>query len=256
MPRDHPDLIIPPQGTIAVLGCDVLADEVRALRTPGPGQLVLLQQGLHNEPDTLRKTLQQTIDQLEHEHAPSVIALVYGLCSRGIEGISAKNATLVAPRAHDCITLLLGDRKRYADYVKASPGTYWYSIGWNRCHLPPGPQRHKALRDRYVEKFGQDDADYLMETEQQWFSTYNRATFVDLGLTESAADEQYTRECASWLGWTFERQQGDPELLRDLINGPWDSERFIIARPGETFHMTADEQVMRVQLLVKGREIT
>jgi len=36
----------------------------------------------------------------------------------------------VVPRAHDCITLLLGSKERYAKLFGERPGTYWYSAGW------------------------------------------------------------------------------------------------------------------------------
>jgi Protein of unknown function (DUF1638) len=248
----YPELA--PGSKIVVIACDVLSDEIRAL---GPSMnVVFMQQGLHNEPDKLRAMLQNAIDTAEREHEPAAIVLVYGLCSRGIEGVCTTHALLVAPRAHDCITLLLGSKERYADYVKQHPGTYWYSTGWNRCHLPPGPARHQHLRDRYAQRFDPDEVDFLMETEQQWFSTYDRATFVDLGLVESSNDEQYTQDCAKWLNWNYDKQQGDPKILRDLLFGPWDEERFAVAKPGEVFRMTADEQILRTELKVRGEVVS
>ncbi|MFT3789439.1 MAG: DUF1638 domain-containing protein [Tepidisphaeraceae bacterium] len=163
-------------------------------------------------------------------------------------------------RAHDCITLLLGSRQRYAEYVHAHPGTYWYSRGWNRHHAPPGPQRYQQALDRYRATFDEDDAQYLMQTEQSWLAHYNRASFADLGLCDSSADERFTKECADWLGWTFDRQAGDPSLLRDLLFGPWDEDRFLVLEPGQTVTMTADDRVMDrvaepVTLTVHGQPI-
>ena len=105
----------------------------------------MLPQGLHNEPDRLRRELQEAIDKVEAEHAPEAIVVGYGLCSRGTEGVRTKRAKLVLARAHDCITLLLGSKERYADYVGQAPGTYWYSPGWNKHHLPPGQERYRVL---------------------------------------------------------------------------------------------------------------
>ena len=53
-----------------------------------------------------------------------------------------------------------GDKERYAEYVKQCPGTYWYSPGWNKCHIPPGKDRYDKLYQQYVEKYGEDDAQY------------------------------------------------------------------------------------------------
>lgn len=230
----------------AVITCSVLEGEV-AHFAEGLQHIVridLMPQGLHNEPDRLRRDLQAAIDKVENETDAEAIVLGYGLCSRGTEGVRTARARLVIARAHDCITVLLGSRDRYSDYVRQAPGTYWYSPGWNKHHLPPGEERHRLLRDEYVEKYGEDNAEFLMETEQHWFSTYDRATYVDLGPGATEEDVAFTRQCANWLGWTFDRQRGDPALLKALLNCEWDDERFLVLEPGQTLRMTADERVV------------
>lgn len=231
---------------IGIITCAVLEDEIEAL-VNGCEHVVLvhkLPQGLHNDPPKLRQELQIAIDELEAKHDLDAIALGYGLCSRGTEGVFTKKAKLVLPRAHDCITLLLGSKERYKDYQRRHPGTYWYSPGWNRHHIPPGKLRHDTLRAQYIEKFGEEDADYLMEEEQHWFSTYDRATFVDIGVTPTEPDEQYTQECAKWLGWQYDRQNGDPSLINRLVSGDWNDQDFLVLEPGQTLKMTADDNVV------------
>lgn len=232
---------------IAVVTCAVLEQEMAhfAAEHEHVDHIEVLEQGLHNEPDKLRDELQRAVERVEAER-PHIDAIVlgYGLCSRGSEGVGPSRCTLVIPRAHDCITLLLGCKDRYAAYVAEHPGTYWYSPGWNSCHVPPGPERYRLRYDEYVQKYGQDNADYLMEAEQHWFSTYDRATYVDLTVGATDADVQYTRDCADWLEWKFDRQQGDPQLVRDLLAGQWDDERFVVCGPGQAIRMTADERVI------------
>lgn len=174
------------------------------------------------------------------------IALAYGLCSRGVEGIRPRRCRVGLPRAHDCITLLLGSRERYGDYVARHPGTYWYSPGWNRCHVPPGPERYERLMREYREKYGEEDAEFLMEQEQSWFRKYNRAAYVHLGAGLTEEDVRFSKGCADWLGWAFDVQAGDPGLIRDLLGGAWDDARFIVIGPGQTARMTADERVVEV----------
>jgi len=240
----------------ALIYCAVLEDEVRCF-SRGMAHIVArheLPQGLHNTPTLLRERLQAAVDELEAQTPAEAIVLGYGLCSRGTEGVTARRARIVIPRAHDCITLLLGSKERYAEYVRQNPGTYWYSPGWNRHHVPPGEARHRLLYEQYRQKFSEDDAQYLMETEQAWFSSYDRATFVDLGAVDPEADVAYTQQCAAWLKWKFDRQHGDPKLFIDLLSGPWDAGRFVVMAPGETFKMTADERVIeRVELTVRGK---
>lgn len=234
---------------IAVIYCSVLEDEIEAFARSLSHvvRLERLPQGLHNEPDRLRRELQGLVDKIEAE-LPEVTAIVvgYGLCSRGTEGVTSRRCKFVVPRAHDCITLLLGSKERYADYVKSHPGTYWYSPGWNRHHVSPGKERYDKLRAEYVDKYGEEDADFLMEEEQRWFSTYDRATFVDLRVIPTEADEAFTKQCADWLGWNYDRQVGDPGLIQALLSGEWSEDRFLVLEPGETLRMTADDRVIEV----------
>lgn len=233
---------------IAVVTCAVLEDEVRfyASRQPLVRRIEVLPQGLHNDPPELRKGLQEVVDQLDEDMEVSAVVLGYGLCSRGTEGVFSKRLVLVLPRAHDCITVLLGSKERYASYVAQHPGTYWYSPGWNKHHIPPGPERHRLLREQYVEKYGEDNADFLMDAEQNWFRSYDRAAYVHLGQVALPEDLHYTQECAKWLGWKYDYQKGDSRLLEDMLAGQWDDERFLIIPPGKTLRMTADERVVEV----------
>ena len=242
---DHRAVDVKPR--LAVITCAVLETEVAhfARELDHVVHIEKLEQGLHNEPDRLRSELQATIDRIEERREDAeVIALGYGLCCRGTEGVRTRRCRLVMARAHDCITLLLGDKDRYARYVAERPGTYWYSPGWNRHHTPPGPERYEKLYKAYCEKHDPETARYLMDAEQQWFESYTRATYVDLGVGATDEDVQYTQRCADWLAWAFDRQRGDADLLRTLLSGPWDDERFVVLEPSQTIRMTLDDRVI------------
>jgi hypothetical protein len=143
---------------------------------------------------------------------------------------------------------LLGDKKRYSEYVAAHPGTYWYSPGWIKHHLPPGPEREEAKYREYCEKYGEDNASFLMETERQWHANYDRATYVDVdGIGATPEDVQYTEHCARHLGWEFDRQVGDPQLFRQLVLGPWDDEHFVVLQPGQAIYLTGDDRVIDIK---------
>ncbi len=239
----------PDPPSTAVITCAVLEDEMAAFGADLAHvvHVTTLRQGLHNTPDTLRDELQAAIDRIEVSTDAEAIVLGYGLCSRGIEGLRTTRCRLVVPRAHDCITLLLGDKERYARYVAENPGTYWYSVGWNRHANMPGKERYERQLREYRERYGEDNAAYLMETEQHWFQTYRRATFVELTVSAAEQGAAYTKQCADWLGWEFDHQQGDPVLLRTLLSGPWDAERFLVLAPGQTPSLTADERIIEAR---------
>ena len=233
-------------GRVAVVTCAVLDQEIEhfAASLEHLVHVEVLERGLHNEPDRLRAELQQAIDRIEADTPADAIVLGYGLCSRGTEGIMTKRCLLVVPRAHDCITLLLGCKKRYAEYVARHPGTYWYSPGWIRHNTMPGKQRYEDHYQQYVQKYGQDNADFLMQTEQQWMIAYERAAYVDLGVSDTQQDEAYTRSCAAYLNWTYDRQHGDPALLKALLAGDWNDDDFLVLQPGQTLRLTADDRII------------
>jgi hypothetical protein len=225
----------------------VLENEVRhfAAGLPHIDEVIILPQELHNEPARLRQELQIAVDRAESRPEIQSIVLVFGLCSRGVENLRHERCSIVIARAHDCLTLYLGDKDRYAEYLRRHPGTYWYTTGWIKSGAPPGPEREAHLRREYAKKFDAEDVEYLMGVDRESMAKYNRATFVDLGIDETAGAVDYTRHCAACLGWDFDRVAGDPSLLRDLLAGPWDERRFLIVPPLHTIRLTADGSIVR-----------
>src|SRR3989304_5298097 len=111
---------------LAALTCEVLARSVYlcAARSPHVVDVRLNRRGLHDDPPNLRTILQAELDTISAPY--DAVVLAYGLCGGATAGLRAGSIPLVVPRAHDCITLFLGDRARYqADFV-GNPGTYWY----------------------------------------------------------------------------------------------------------------------------------
>ena len=74
---------------------------------------------LHKNPQAeLRPALQRVIDEVEAgEETYDAILLGFGLCSMGIVGLHSSKMPLVVPRAHDCITMLLGSRETYQKWL-------------------------------------------------------------------------------------------------------------------------------------------
>lgn len=240
---------MPNSSIIAVISCGVLEPEVRhyAAGRPHVRRLEFLPQGLHEDPARMRAELQAAVDRAEADPAIGAIVLVYGLCSRGVENLRHDRCPLVLARAHDCVTLFLGDKDRYAAYQRAHPGTYWYQPGWIRGRATPGPEREARLRREYAEKFGEDDVEYLLEMDRAGFAHYSRAVYVGLGLGQPAQDVAYTQACAACQGWSFEELQGDPALLRALLEGDWDPRRFLIVPPRHVIRLTADDDIIRAE---------
>ena len=227
-----------------IVGCHVLWREICHFASTSQNifNFHFLEQGLHNTPDLLRQKLQEAIDTVEGDY--DAILVVYGLCSRGIEGIVARDTRLVVVKGHDCITHLLGSKERYREYFDANPGTYWYSPGWVDTGKQPGKERYERVLQSYIDKYGEDNAEYLMEMEQGWFKRYSNAAYIDLGFGDTEDYKAYTQQCATWLGWHYDELRGDPQLIVDFLASDWDHEKFLIVEPGEMIVASYDEHVI------------
>lgn len=220
-----------------------------AAHSPHLVDLSLYEIGLHNRPGELRGTLQEAIDTVDPDRYDAVV-LIYGLCGQATRGLQAQRVPVVIPKAHDCITLFLGDRKRYKMIFEEEPGTYWYSNDYLERKANSGVSLGTGLEidlsavyDEYVEKYGQDNADYLMEVMGTWREHYKRAVYIDNGIGDGSAVEAQARSQAAGRGWQFERMTGDLVLIRRLLAGEW-GEDFLVLQPGQESIMTYDEEII------------
>jgi len=220
---------------LQLICCKVMQREAYycAARSTNVVDVVLMPQGLHDTPDELRRQVQKVLDNtLDIQERPYDASLLgYGLCSNGIVGLSAE-IPVVVPRGHDCITLLLGSKEKYKDYFDSHKGIYWYSTGWIEAGKQPGQERYERLLAEYKEKYGEDNAKYLMEVEQDWITQYNWATYIDWGLANTERYREYARKCADFLKWNFDELKGDPVLMQRLLDGDWDEGDFLVVEPG------------------------
>lgn len=229
-----------------VIGCHVLWRELYACaaRSPHLVDVIMLPQGLHEQPDKLRETVQREIDASHvkpgffdgvaaAERPYDAVLLGYALCSNGTAQLKAGNCSLVIPRAHDCISLLLGSRQRYQAYFDSHPGTYWYSSGWIETSFMPGKERYDQTLADYIRLYGEENAHYLMEVQSDWYKAYHRAAYIDWGFSHHERDKTFTRKCAAELGWEYDELQGDSGLLQRLVDGHWPEDEFLVLNPGQ-----------------------
>lgn len=236
------------------LTCEALARSLYAAAAASPHTITmrLFKQGLHNRPKNLHTVLQEAVDEIQPGECDAIL-LGYGLCGASTGGLAARHTPLVIPRAHDCITLYLGSRERYQAEFDEHPGTYWYSVDYME-RLPAGNtvalgaaniEAEAAEYEKYVEKFGQETADMLIEELRKWSQHYTRAAFIDMGLGGGDQYEQMARNKAEKEGWLFERKQGDPRLLKLLLNGEWDEAEFLVVPPGHLIQQHYSDGLIR-----------
>lgn len=230
---------------LKIIACNVMWRELcyYASMSANKFEFKYLPWGLHRDPGEIRLEVQKAVD--ESADAFDAILLGYGLCSRGVEGITAGKTRLVIPRGHDCITCFLGSKTKYKEYFEAYPGTYWYTPGWIENHLAPGKERYEKSYEEYKKKYGEDNARYLMEMEQDWFNKYSTAAYVDLEVGDADYYKTYTRQAAEWLSWRYDEIKGDPGLLKHFVNGDWNAAEFLIVEPDHHIEATNDDNIMR-----------
>jgi hypothetical protein len=146
--------------------------------------------------------------------------------------VSGYAKSRLVPRGHDCVTLLLGSKDKYQEYFDSHRGVYWYSAGWIESGKQPGKERYEKTLKEYQEKYGHDNAQYLMEMEQGWIKQYNWATYIDWDFTNSNEYSEYTKRCAEFLNWNYDQIKGDPALMQKFVDGDWDESEFLVVEPG------------------------
>src|SRR5690606_12931658 len=163
---------------LLLIACDVFVRELAlaSSRSTNTIDFRFLPKGLHNRGGAaMREVVQGEIDASSSGQYDAVL-LGYGLCNNSLGGIRApESARLVMPRAHDCIALLLGSCTRYREQFDKTPGTVWLSPGWiertsaGDPHLtldgPRGGGAWGMTREQLVDRFGEEEAEYLIEAE-------------------------------------------------------------------------------------------
>ena len=232
---------------IALLACKVFEDEI-ALHAQGADHIVetrWFEIGLHDRPDQLRITLQENLEVVDARTDIEAVVLAYGLCGRGTAGLRPAHHKLVIPRAHDCIAVFMGSKETYTEHQRRCPTCYYYTPGWNRARRVPGPEMIDIMRTDLAAKFEPDDVEFLIESHREQLAMHDTASYIDLGTADATAEADYARKCAGWLGWKFEHLPGDPALLRDLLWGNWDVDRYQIIEPGMQLGQASDSSILR-----------
>ncbi|MGQ9913211.1 MAG: DUF1638 domain-containing protein [Thermogutta sp.] len=241
---------------IQVIACEIFYREVCAVvaRSINIVDVTFLPKGLHDVgPQVMSARLREAIAAVD-ESRYEAVALAYALCNNGLVGLAARSIPLVLPRAHDCITLFLGDKQRYLDYFYANPGVYFQTPGWMERgedlsqHGPDSIVRKMGLLESYedwVRKYGEENARYLREQLGNLARNYGKLTYIRTGTSQDDRFEEIARERAAGRGWRFESLEGDLRLLQNLVDGNWNPEDFLVVPPGSQIAASFDADIVR-----------
>jgi hypothetical protein len=248
---------------LKVIACEIAFREIChcAARAPHIIEAEFLPQGYHDIPKTGLVEIQKRIEAVPAGRFDAIL-LGYGLCSNIITGLTTRHTPLVIPRAHDCITFFLGSKERYQEFFTSHPGTYYYTSGWLECIRRRGekslqqgttfmPRNVKGAADatyqQWVEKYGEEEAKFLLETMGGWADAYNHGTLIDFDFSKPLRlREQVERICAD-QGWQYGEVEGDLGLLQRWLDGQWDDKDFLVVPPGHKVATTFDEKIIRAE---------
>ena len=246
---------------LKLISCEVFYREMcyAVSRSPNLIDIAFLPKGLHDIGAAgMRARMQQAIDAVEQEMAENgvsyqAILLGYGLCNNGLAGLKARSVPLVLPRAHDCITLFLGSRKRYTDYFNANPGVYFKTSGWIDRGSASGELSQLSIQKQagintqladFIAKFGEDNGRYLFEMLGDDRHNYGQYTFIEMGVEPNASYAEHTLQESRERGWKFAKVQGDMGLIQRLTDGPWSDNEFLIVLPEMQVRARYDESIV------------
>ncbi|MBL8177412.1 MAG: DUF1638 domain-containing protein [Bryobacterales bacterium] len=235
-----------------LISCEVLFREMcdAVARSPHQVDVQFLSKGLHDlGGKAMRLELQKRIDGAGPCDA---VLMGYALCGNGLHGLTARNAPLVAPRAHDCIALLMGSRESYAQYFEENPGTYFRSTGWlergkGLQQLSMGKNPVGTTLSELIERYGEENGRYLFDEFTRYQQHYRQLTYIESGLEPDASFERQARGEAEEKGWAFSKLRGSLHWLRQLVNGDWPEADFLVVPPGGTMVASFDERIIRIE---------
>jgi hypothetical protein len=205
-----------------VIACAAVMEEIRPYLPPRT-ECYVLDFGLHADPASLRRTLQETIDCAAA--SAEVVVLGYGLCSMAVVGLRANGCTLVIPRVDDCIAICLGSQEAYKAQFKCEPGTYYLTRGWIEVGDSPFSEH-----ERLVQAFGAQKAERVTG---EILRNFRRLAFIDSGQSGAETYREYSRSAAKRFGLHYAEIPGSERLIKKMLEGPLDDE-FVVVRPGET----------------------
>jgi len=243
---------------LKLIACEIFYRELSAAvaRSVNRVDVEFLPKGLHDIGQAgMSARLRETLDAVDVSQYEAVL-LGYGLCSNGLLGLAARAVPLVVPRAHDCITLFLGGKERYLDYFLGHPGVYFKTTGWIERgerlaqHAPDSIQNLQGMTQSYEElvaKYGEDNARFLHEELCNMTRNYSGLTYIAMGIEPDDRFERQTREEAARRGWSYERLEGQMGLIRQLVDGPWDADKFLVVPPGSRVVSSFDERIIKAE---------
>ncbi|MDR2642057.1 MAG: DUF1638 domain-containing protein [Planctomycetaceae bacterium] len=239
---------------LKLIVCEILFREINFVVSCSPHEIDIefLTKGLHDlGKEGMFERLSEVFNNVGIGY--DAVLLGYGLCNGGVVGLRAGCVPIIIPRAHDCITLFMGDRRKYWEYFSANEGVYFQTTGW----IERGGELTQKLPDsiatklginftksELIERYGKTNAEYLYE-KLSGLKHYKKTTFIEMGIEPDDSFENFAKLDAQKRNLEFEKIKGDLSLLKKLVNGDWNETEFLIVKPGEKIAFSYDDDIVK-----------
>ncbi|MBW1699490.1 MAG: DUF1638 domain-containing protein [Deltaproteobacteria bacterium] len=226
---------------LKLIACDVLIREVCLLiaKSPHIFDVEFTEKDSHNRSDTLRSLIQDEIDRSQGKKYDAIL-LGYGLCGNATVGLVARDTRIVVPRAHDCCTLFLGSKETFKQYFKDNPSQPFSSPGY--MERSDSPFHDSLVMEdmesdpkyvEFVEKYGEANARYIYESMYGSKTNHSKLVYIEIPETANTAYAEMCRKRAEEARMEFVPLKGSLKLLKNLINGSWTEQDFLVLNPGQ-----------------------
>ncbi|MDR2170370.1 MAG: DUF1638 domain-containing protein [Planctomycetaceae bacterium] len=242
---------------LKLIACEIFFREINFVVSFSPHavDVEFLGKGLHDlGKDGMFNNLSAALERVESDKYDAVL-LGYGLCNGGVVGLRAKKIPIVIPRVHDCITLFMGDRKKYAEYFAKNEGVYFQTTGWierggELTQKTPDSITTKLgvnlSKNELIERYGKKNAEFLRQ-KLDGLKHYSKITFIEMGIEPDDSFENIAKLDAQKKQIMFEKIKGDLILLKNLVNGNWNKEDFLIIKPNAKIIHSYNENIIETQ---------
>jgi hypothetical protein len=118
---------------------------------------------------------------------------------------------------------------------------------WTGASLPAhSNESFKATYQEWVERFGEEQAKYLLQEMGRWADHYSCGCHIHFDfLRQLELGSQVKRICSD-RGWEYQEIPGDLSLFEKMVDGPWNDSEFLSVQPGQKVVATYDSNIIGV----------
>lgn len=216
-----------------ILACKTLERELQVAmeRQNCHDAIVWFESGLHNTPKKFKEALQMMIDQATDYDR---ILMAMSFCGNVVCGLRSGNATLVIPRAEDCISLVLGSAENRSSIPDAGH-TYFMTEGWLQG------ERNIWVEYQYaIKKYGQKTGEEIF---QMMLGNYQALALIDSQVGDLTETEIEMEKIAKHLHLTYRKLNGTTSFLEALFEPILDPARFLVVAPHDVVALPSLSQL-------------